>query len=495
MIRLRTFASTFPFVLTPFLLSACTVGPDYVKPTAPTSEAFKETPPVTAADAGVWNPAAPADEASRGKWWEAYNDPTLNGLEEQVTAANQSLKISQARFRQARAMIGVSRAAEFPSLTTIPGIASINTSDNKPYPSTSHTTADFVLPFDASYEVDLWGRIGRNVNSSGDEAQASAADLQTANLSLHAELAVDYFNLRSADSQKKLLDDSVKAFADAYQLTTNRVNGGAAPESDAAQAKTQLDTTRVQATDTTVQRAQLEHAIAVLTGKAPSTFSLASAPLALKQPTIPVGLPSELLQRRPDIAAAERRVAEANEQIGITAAAYYPSLILAPIVGFEGHNAANWFDWPSLLWSVGFTMSETLFDGGRRDSLSDAAKASYDANVANYRQVTLTAFQQVEDDLSTLRILQQEAQQQDEAVASSQNSLQLFTNRYVGGRDTYLQVITAQTIALNNQRNQTEILRRRMEASVQLIKALGGGWDAGTLPSLKDLEKSASAAP
>ena len=489
--RMRVFATVSTLALT----AACTVGPDYVKPTTPAAEAYKEAPPVAAADAGIWNPAAPADQAGRGKWWEAYNDPTLNALEEQVSVANQSLKIAEARFRQARALIGVSRAAQFPSLTTLPGIASINTSDNKPYPSTSHTTGDFILPLDASYEVDLWGRIGRNVNAAGDEAQASAADLQTADLSLHAELAVDYFNLRSADSQKKLLDDSVKAFADALQLTTNRANGGAAPDSDVAQAKTQLDTTRVQATDITVLRAQFEHAIAVLIGKSPSSFSLAPAPLALRQPSIPVGLPSDLLQRRPDIAAAERRVAEANEQIGIATAAYYPSLLLSPVGGFEGHNAGDWFNWPSLFWSVGFTMSETLFNGGRRDALSDAARASYDANVANYRQVTLTAFQQVEDDLATLRILQQEAQQQDEAVASAQNSLQLFTNRYVGGRDTYLQVITAQTIALGNERNQTEILRRRMEASVQLIKALGGGWDAGTLPSLKALEKSASAAP
>jgi NodT family efflux transporter outer membrane factor (OMF) lipoprotein len=489
--RLRAFAAASTLVLT----AACTVGPDYVKPTTPAAEAYKEAPPVAQPGDGIWNPAAPADEARRGKWWEAYNDPTLNALEEQVTVANQSLKISEARFRQARALIGVSRAAEYPSLTTLPSIASINTSDNKPYPSTSHTTGDFILPFDASYEVDLWGRIGRSVNAAGDEAQASNADLQTANLSLHAELAIDYFNLRSADSQKKLLDDSVKAFADALQLTTNRANGGAAPDSDVAQAKTQLDTTRVQATDITVQRAQFEHAIAVLTGKSPSSFSLPPAPLALKQPSIPVGLPSELLQRRPDIAAAERRVAEANEQIGIATAAYYPSLLLSPAVGFEGHGITNWLDWPSLLWSVGFTMSETIFDGGRRDSLTDAARASYDANVANYRQVTLNAFQQVEDDLAALRILQQEAQQQDEAVASAQNSLQLFTNRYVGGRDTYLQVITAQTIALTNERNQTEILRRRMEASVQLVKALGGGWNAGTLPSLKDLEKSASAAP
>ncbi|HEV2678795.1 MAG TPA: efflux transporter outer membrane subunit [Aliidongia sp.] len=489
--RLRTFA-TFTTLA---LVAGCQVGPDYVKPSTAVPETYKEAAPIAPVDAGVWNPARPADEAARSKWWEAFNDPTLNALEEQVTVSNQNLKVSQARFRQARAMVGVSRAAEFPLLTTVPGVTSINTSDNKPYPSTSHTTGDFTLPLDATYEVDLWGRIGRNVSSSGDEAQASAADLQTVTLSLHAELAIDYFNLRSADSQEKLLGDSVKAFADALQLTTNRANGGAAPDSDVAQAKTQLDTTRVQATDVMIQRAQYEHAIAALIGKTPAAFSLPPAPLTLHQPAIPAGLPSELLQRRPDVAAAERRVAEANEQIGIARAAYYPSLVLGSIVGFEGHNPSVWFNWPSLLWSVGATMTETLFDGGRRDSLSDAARANYDATVASYRQTTLGAFQQVEDDLSGLRILQQEAQQQDEAVASAQNSLQLFTNRYVGGRDTYLQVITAQTIALSNERNQTEILRRRMEASVQLIKALGGGWNLDSLPSLTDLEKSADAAP
>jgi len=488
--RLRTLA-TFTTLA---LAAGCQVGPDYVKPSADVPEAYKEAAPVAPVDAGVWNPAQPADQAGRGKWWAAFNDPTLNALEDQVTVSNQSLKIAEARFRQARALIGVNRAAEFPSLSVVPGIASIRESRNKPYVSSTHTTGDFILPLDASYEVDLWGRIGRSVTAAGDEAQASAADLATVDLSLHAELAIDYFDLRSADSQKQILDDSVKAYADALQLTVNRANGGAAPESDVAQAKTQLDTTRVQATDIAVQRTQFEHAIAVLIGRTPASFSLPPAPLTLHQPAIPAGLPSELLQRRPDVASAERRVAEANEQIGIARAAYYPSLVLGSVVGFEGHAASDWFNWPSLLWSVGLTMSETLFDGGRRDALTDSARAAYNANVANYRQTTLDAFQQVEDDLAALRILQQEAQQQDEAVASAENSLQLFTNRYVGGRDTYLQVITAQTIALGNQRNQTEILRRRMEASVLLIKALGGGWNADALPSLKDLEKTADAA-
>ena len=487
-----TFAA--PLLVVGALVAGCTVGPDYEKPPAPEADAFKEAPPAPVADAGVWQPARPADGSPRGKWWEVFGDPTLNTLEDQVTAANQDLKIAAARFQQARALVGVSRAAEFPTLSVAPGVASVRQSLHRPYVSSTHTSGDFTLPFDATYEVDLWGRIGRSVTAAGEEAQASAADLETADLSLHAELAVDYFNLRSADAQKQLLDDSVKAFADALQLTINRAKGGAAPESDVAQAQTQLDVTRVQATDVTVERAQFEHAIATLTGQAPAKFSLAPAPLTLREPTIPVGLPSGLLERRPDIAAAERRMAEANEQIGIAQAAYYPSLVLNSAVGLEGDQITDWFSWPSRLWSVGLSLSETLFDGGRRDSLSEAARAAYDANVANYRQTTLDAFQQVEDNLAALRILQQEAQQQDEAVAAAQNSLQLFTTRYLGGRDTYLQVITAQTAALSNQRNQVEIQRRRMEASVLLVKALGGGWSTDELPTLDKIEK-ASAEP
>jgi NodT family efflux transporter outer membrane factor (OMF) lipoprotein len=392
-------------------------------------------------------------------------------------------------------MVGYSRAAEFPTIAVAPGIESLRYSNNRPYFSNTKTTGDFTLPFDLSYEVDLWGRVARTVTAAGEEAQATAADLNTASLSLHAELALDYYNLRSADAQKRLLDDSVKAYTEALQLTQNRVSGGAAAESDVAEAKTQLDTTRVQATDVTIQRAQYEHAIAVLVGKPPGSFSLPPAPLAPALPVVPAGIPSELLQRRPDIAAAERRVAEANEQIGIARAAYYPSLLLNASAGFEGSTVAQWFDWPSLFWAVGLSMGETLFDGGRRNASSAATLAAYDATVANYRQTTLSAFQEVEDNLAALRILEQEAQQQQEAVASAQNSLRLSTNRYVGGRDTYLQVITAQTFSLQNERNQTDILRRRMEASVLLIKALGGGWDASELPTVDDLKRAAKTSP
>jgi NodT family efflux transporter outer membrane factor (OMF) lipoprotein len=474
------------------LVGGCAVGPDYVKPSVPETAIYKEAPPSAFKDAGDWKPAEPSEQASHERWWEAFGDPRLNELEDEVAASNQNLKIAEARFRQARAMLGYTRAAEFPSLSVAPGIASLRNSLNKPYVTSTRTTGDFILPFDLSYEVDLWGRIGRSVTAAGEEAQATAADLNTVRLSLQAELALDYVELRSADAQKQLLDESVSAFAEALRLTQNRANGGAAPESDVAQAKTQLDTTRVQATDITLQRAQFEHAIAVLIGKPPAAFSLPPSPLAVAPPAIPVGIPSDLLQRRPDIAAVERRVAEANEQIGIAKAAYFPSLIFNAQSGFEGSTIGTWFAWPSLFWAVGATMGQTLFDGGRRKASSEATLAAYDATVANYRQTALNAFQEVEDNLAALRILEQEAQQQDEAVASAKNSLQLSTNRYVGGRDTYLLVINAQTLALANERNAVDLVRRRMEASVLLIKALGGGWDAARLPTVDELKKADS---
>jgi NodT family efflux transporter outer membrane factor (OMF) lipoprotein len=472
-------------------LAGCKVGPDYVKPDTPITDTFKEPPPEAFKDAGTWNKAAPADTMLRSNWWELFGDPQLNALEQQVDSANQTLKQADARFRQARAQLGYTMAARLPTLSTAPGIESLRNPANRPYASSTHTTGDFVLPFDLSYEVDLWGRIGRTITASGEEAQATAADLETARLSLHAELAIDYFELRASDAQQKLLDDTVTAYAEALRVTHNRVAGGAAPESDEAQAQTQLQTTQVQATDLAAQRAQFEHAIAVLIGKPPAAFSLAPAPLTIAPPLVPAGLPSELLERRPDIAAAERRVAEANEQIGIAKAAYYPSLIFGAQSGFEGHSLATWFDWPSLFWAVGLSMGETLFDGGRRSAASAQARAAYDETVANYRQTTLTAFQQVEDNLSTLRVLEREAKQQNDATASAKHSQELANNRYIGGRDTYLQVVTTQTLALQNERNAADIQRRRLDASVLLIKALGGGWRTGDLPSIDALKKAA----
>jgi NodT family efflux transporter outer membrane factor (OMF) lipoprotein len=335
--------------------------------------------------------------------------------------------------------------------------------------------------------VDLWGRIRRSVTSATEQAQASAADLETVRLSLHAEVALDYFEVRSADAQKQLLDDTVKAYSDALELTRNRFEGGASPEADVAQAQTQLDSTRVQASDIMVQRAQYEHALAILLGKPPAAFRLPAIPLNIQAPAtpvVPVAMPAQLLERRPDIAEAERRMASANEQIGIAKAAYYPTLSIAAAVGFEGTSLLNWFNWPSRLWAVGPTLSETLFDAGRRRATTESALAGYDGTVATYRQTVLTAYQEVEDNLVALHVLNTEAAQQHSATTAAEKSLQLSQNRYDGGVDTYLQVVIWQTAALTNERNDIDIMRRRLEANVLLIKALGGGWDVSTLPKL-----------
>ena len=478
------------------LLSAgCVVGPNYSKPSVPMTAAYKE-------DQG-WKLARPGDDIPRGKWWEIFGDPQLNALEEQVAEANQNVKVAEARFRQARAMIQFFRAGLFPMVTAGASANSVRNSTVRPFgtpssgassetsggtttgtSSSGASTGEFLANGDISYEIDLWGRIRRSVTAAREEAQATAADLETAKLSLQAELATDYFELRSADAQQRLLNDTVKAFDEALQLTTRRFEGGAAPKSDVAQARTQLETTQVQATDIAVQRAQFEHAIAVLIGKPPADFSLPPEPLDLQPPDIPAGLPSELLERRPDIAAAERRVAEANEQIGIAKAAFFPTVTLNALFGFESNSIRNFGGWQSFLWAVGSSLAQTVFDAGRRRATLQATLASYDATVASYREATLDAFQQVEDNLAALRVLEQEAQQQARAVVSARESLQLFTNRYKGGVDTYLQVITAQTAALTNKRNEVDILRRRMDASVLLVKALGGGWNVADLPEL-----------
>jgi NodT family efflux transporter outer membrane factor (OMF) lipoprotein len=469
-------------------LSGCMVGPKYAKPTVPMAPAFKEQPPDSFKESDGWKPAQPGDQTLRGNWWEIFGDAQLNTLEGDLSVSNQNLKVAEARFREARAMIRFNRSAEFPTISTSPSITNERYSTNQPYFNPAYAnngTGDFTLPFDLSYEVDLWGRVRRTVSASREEAQATAADLQTAGLSLHAELAVDYFELRSADAQKQLLDDTVKAYSDALKLTQNRFNGGAAPKSDVAQAQTQLDGARVQDTDVTVMRAQYEHAIATLIGKPPAELNIAPSPQTpLQLPVIPVGLPASLLERRPDIAAGERRVVEANDQIGIARAAFFPSLILGATGGLTGTSITNWFNWPSRVWAVGPQMSQTIFDAGRRRAVSESATANYDGTVAAYRQSTLSAFQEVEDNLAALRILESEAQEQQETTASAQESLQLFTNRYQGGVDNYLQVITAQTVLLANQRNDIDIKRRRMDASVLLVKAIGGGWNTAQLPKL-----------
>ena len=470
------------------LLSGCMVGPNYVKPAAPLAPGFKEATAWKEGDG--WKIAKPDETLPRGKWWELYGDAKLNELEEQVDPSNQTLKITEANFRQARTAIRFNRAAEAPTIGTSPSISAVRASANQPYfPSglANNGSGDFTLPFDLSYEIDLWGRIRRTVTAAREEAQASAADLETARLSLHAELAFDYFEVRSADAQEDLLIDTVDAYSRALQLTKDRFLGGAAPKSDVAQAQTQLDAARVLATDITVQRAQYEHALAILIGKPPAAFSLPPVPLNIQPPQLPsapVVLSAQLLERRPDIAAAERRMAAANEQIGIAQAAYYPTLNLAASVGLEGSSLLNWFNWPSRFWAVGPGLSETLFDAGRRRATTESARAGYDGSVANYRQSVLTSFQQVEDNLTVLRVLSTESVQQHEATASAEESLRLFQNRYAGGVDTYLQVVTSQTTALANERNDIDLMRRRLEANVLLIKATGGGWDISALPKL-----------
>ncbi|QAY96020.1 RND transporter [Methylovirgula ligni] len=470
------------------LLTGCMVGPDYIIPAVPVTPKFKEArTPADPKTAGIWIRATPSDALARGKWWEVFGDPELNRLEAQLGDANQSLKEAEARFAQSRALIRVARAAEFPSVSAGSSAAYIRESAHQPYVTFPNPPAlgDFQMPVDLNYEIDFWGSVHRSVEAAREEAQATAADLSTASLSLHAELALDYIALRAQDAQQRLLDETVKAYAHALQLTTNRHVGGLAPESDVEQAQTQLATTKVQDTDVGVARAQYEHAIAVLIGEPPAALTIPAASFGqLKPRLIPAVLPSELLQRRPDIAAAERRVAEANQQIGIADAAFYPNVNLAALAGFQGTTPANWFLWPSLLWSVGTTLSQPIFDGGAIRAQSDAVRAAYAGDVATYRQTTLSAFQDVEDNLSALRILGKEAKQQRDAVIAANRALDTFTKAYTGGEVAYLQVITAQTAALSNEVNQVDIERRRLEANVRLVKALGGGWDTGLLPVL-----------
>jgi NodT family efflux transporter outer membrane factor (OMF) lipoprotein len=341
----------------------------------------------------------------------------------------------------------------------------------------------FSLPVDVSWDIDFWGRIRHTIANAREQYQASAADLENVKLQLQTELAADYFEARSLDAQKRILDDTVVAYQKALDLTRNRFNGGVASRVEVAQAQTQLNQTEAQAMDIGAARAQFQHAIAVLMGKTPETFTLPITPLKDPPPMIPVGLPSQLLERRPDIAVAERQVAAANEQIGIAQSAFFPDLVLTATGGFSAGSIVNWFTWPSRVWSVGPSLAQTIFDGGRRRGQVESTEAAYDATVATYRQTSLVALQEIEDNLSALRILEEESAKQHEATTSAEDSLQLSLNRYKGGLVTYLEVITAQSIALTNERTEVDLLRRRMGASVQLVKALGGGWNVNQLPT------------
>ncbi len=459
------------------VFSGCTVGPKYHPPVVQAPPAYKEL--------GDWKPAQPNDQNLGGNWWTIFQDPQLDALEQQINVGNQNLKAAEAQFRQARAALRYNRADYYPTVTAGASASRQRISGRRP-PATSIfdgiTYNDFVMPFSVSYQADVWGRIRKNVESYREQAQASAADLATVNLSMHADLAIDYFQARSLDAEEQLLNSTVKQYEQALELNENRFAGGIASEVEVEQAKTQLQTTRAAAIDVGVLRAQYEHAVAILIGKPPAEFSLPPLPLTAPPPRVPISVPSELLERRPDIAAAERRVASANAQIGVAKSAYFPTINLSASGGFESSALTTLLNGPSGLWSIGLSAVGTVFDVGRRRALNDQARAAYDFQVAAYRENVLTGFQQVEDNLAAVRILENEANVQDEAVAAARRSLDLSTTRYKGGVTSYLEVITAQSAALSDEVTAVNILGRRMASTVLLIQALGGGWDRSGLP-------------
>jgi NodT family efflux transporter outer membrane factor (OMF) lipoprotein len=462
------------------VLCACSFAPRYSRPTT-------ETPPPVYREAAGWKTAQPADEQDRGPWWEIYQDQELTALEREVTNANQNIKAAFARLQQARAQTRIERSYLFPTLTVDPRATRGRQSINAPtYNSTKPATGnDFVLDADVSYELDVWGRIRNSVAAARASEQASAADLGTLALGIHAELASDYFILRSEDTQQELLDKTATDYASALELTQKLYEGGAAALADLDQAKAQLESARTQAADMRLRRAQTEHAIAVLLGRSPSGFHLDPQPLQLDiaPPPVDPGLPSALLERRPDVAAAERRVAAANAQIGVARAAYFPVFDLLGVAGFESTQTSNWITAPSRLWSVGPSAVLTVFDGGLHRAQSAQAHALYDEQVANYRNAVLAAYQDVEDNLAALRQLQQESVSEAAAVAATSGALEQAEYRYKAGIATYLEIVVAENAALAARLSAADIQVRRMIASVQLIKALGGGWsEAGTVP-------------
>ena len=488
-------------------LSACAVGPDYRKPSTPVAPVYKEL-------AG-WKAAEPQDAAPRGPWWSVFGDPVLDRLVRQVDISNQTLKASEASFRQARALVAEARSGLFPTLSASAsarrtgsggggGSGSRSGGTSTAATATGGTGSTVILSqtggggtyrnqfstsLGATWDLDVWGRIRRTIESDVASAQASAADLASARLSLQSELAIDYFELRARDEQQRLLDDAVRAYTQSFQITRNQYNAGLAAKADVVTAETQLETTRAQAINVGVQRAQLEHAIAVLTGQPPAQFSLPPGRLALVVPVAPTGLPSALLERRPDIAAAERQVAAANAQIGVAIAGYFPDVTLSGSYGFQSSVIDKLFRAANSFWSVGPDAAVSLFDGGLTNAQVEAAHAAYDQTVANYRQVTLTGFQQIEDQLATLRILEQQAEVQARAVALAREAERLQLNQYRAGTVPYTSVITAQQTALSNEETALSVLESRLVASVSLVEALGGGWDASQLPNAADLNR------
>jgi NodT family efflux transporter outer membrane factor (OMF) lipoprotein len=451
-------------------LTACSFAPHYQKPATPALPAYAE-------NAG-WKLAQPNEEIPRGAWWTLFGDPQLNALEERVTAANQDLRAAFARLEQARQETRVARADYFPTLTAGSSLVHGRASATGPNvtPGQELVYTDQTLSADLSYEIDVWGRVRNTVAAAKATAQASAADLATLDLSTHAELATDYFTLRGDDTQQTLLDNTVGAYTRALQLTNNLYNGGAAAQNDVAQAQAQLEMARTQAEDIRLQRAQQEHAIAVLIGEPASSFHIVAIPLSAAPPAIAPGLPSALLERRPDIAAAERRVAAANARIGVARAAYFPTFSLSASAGFESIKGNNWISAPNRTWSLGPSAMLTLFDAGRNRALSAEARAAYEENVADYRGTVLNAYREVEDNLGALRQLQMESDSEAAAVTAAQTALRQANFRYQGGMSTYLEVVVAENTALQAQVAAVNIQTRRITASVLLVKALGGGW-------------------
>ena len=473
--------------------AGCAVGPTYKRPPIAGTPAFKEAPP-----AG-WKEAEPNEGILRGRWWEIYNDPHLNDLVSKVELSNQNVIAAMAQYREAVDQVQIARAALFPTATASPSavvtrgsslssrgqLISGNSSSatGATGRSGSEVNVNYAMPFDISYQADVWGNIRRSVTATRDLAQASAADLENAKLTFQAQLAQMYFQLHGLDADADLLRRNVTIFEQSLQLTEERFNAGIASGADVAQAKTQLETTRAQLLDVGVGRAQFEHAIAVLIGETPAMVSIPEEILNRPPPQIPLGLPSTLIERRPDVAATERAIAAANEQIGISKAAFFPMLTLSGTGGFVSTSLATLFTVPSLFWSVGPQLAATLFDGGLRKGQLHLSKDAYDESVAIYRQTVLTAFQQVEDQLSSLRILEQEQSVQEEARKAAQEAVDIAMAQYRAGTADYLAVIVLQAALLQAERQEIDILTRRLTASVLLIEALGGGWDTSQLPS------------
>lgn len=477
---------TFVFAVA-LATAGCTVGPKYVTPTAAAPVSFKEGVPPNFKEAPGWKAGEPKDDMHRGKWWELFGDPQLNALEEQIDINNQTIAGAEAQLRGARASIRVARSALYPTLTGGSSVAGTGTSGNVGSFANSRGAQQYALlqipTVSASWEPDLWGQVHRQIEGAVANAQAVAANLENVRLTIQSEVASDYFALRGLDGEKQLLDTTTKAYQQALQLTINRYNQGVASQVDVAQAQTQLAQTTAESTDTLVARQQFEHAIAILLGKPPSELTIPAAPISVNPPAIPGVVPTQLLERRPDIAMDERLVAAANANVGVAMAAYYPNITLSASGGLQGSSLLSLFTWPSRFWSLGPSISELIFDAGRRRGVVEQTEATYDQTVATYRQTVLTAFQQVEDELAALRILDQESQEQAGAVAYAERSLQLAQNQYQGGITNYLQVITAQAIALTNEVTAVQLKTRRMTASVSLIEALGGGWDSSQLPT------------